>query len=373
MICIVLNSLGRGGAERSILLLAEELQRLGVPVQIVSLFNLPNEYPVPDALRGKVVRLGARSSLFALMRLRSHLACLRPKAVFSLMPQANLASVFIGRFLGLPVLTSERTTPTRFYRSRLKLFLGLLPHTFSRQAVFISHYALDHGLPDNAMGRIVRRNACVLHNPVPCPVPPNEASESRRVRMLRLQNWVQGGATRTAPLRLLIASRLVQGKGVLEFIESARDELATGSMELTIAGEGNLLVPLNELLLRQRLTSQVRLLGFVKDIQAVFAAADVVVLASESEGFGRVGFEAYQAGCLILGTPQNSFGHELSIPVPAWKTVTRLTPLKPALTSLASTAIPKHGEDISGMREALSIETHTQNFIDTVSSALRHV
>ncbi len=372
MICIVLNSLGRGGAERSILLLAEELLRQGVPVQIVSLFNLHDEYPVPDALRGQVVRLGARSSLFALLHLRSHLACLRPKAVFSLMPQANLASTLIGRFLGLSVLTSERTTPTLFYRSRFKLLLSLLPHTFSRRAVFISHYALDQGLPNHALGRVVRRNACVLHNPVPCPVPPYEARESRRVRLSRLQYWAERGTAGAAPLRLLIASRLVPGKGVLEFIESARDELATGSMELTIAGVGPLLDELQALLHRQGLASQVRLLGFVDDIQIVYAAADVVVLTSESEGFGRVGFEAYQAGCLVLGTPRNSFGHELSNSTPAWKVVPRLAPLKPALVALATSAVPESGEDINAMREALSTEAHARHFINIVSTVVRH-
>jgi glycosyltransferase involved in cell wall biosynthesis len=372
MICIVLNSLGRGGAERSILLLAEELLRQGVPVQIVSLFNLQDEYPVPDVLRGHVVRLSARSFLFALLRLRSHLACLRPKAVFSLMPQANLASVLIGRFLGLPVLTSERTTPTLFYRPRLKLFLSLLPHTFSQLAVFISHYALDHGLPNHALGQAVRRNACVLHNPVPCPVPAHEAGKSRCVRLSRLRRWAQGSMSGTTQLRLLIASRLVPGKGVLEFIESARDELATGSIKLTIAGEGTLLAPLQVLLKRQGLTSQVHLLGFVEDIQAVFATVDVVVLASESEGFGRVGFEAYQAGCLVLGTPRNSFGHELPTPAPAWRVVPQLAPLKTSLAALAASAVPESGEDINAMRESLSVEVHARNFLNTVSSVVRH-
>jgi glycosyltransferase involved in cell wall biosynthesis len=372
MICIVLNSIGRGGAERSILLLAEELLRQGVPVQIVSLFNLPDEYPVPDALRGKVVRLGSRSPLFALLRLRSHLGCLRPIAVFSLMSQANLASALIGCLLGLPVLTSERTTPTLFYRSRFKQFLSLVPHTFSRRAVFISHYALDHGLPNDALGRIVRRNACVLHNPVPCPVPTHLARESRRVRSLRLQLWAKGGAAGTEPLRLLIASRLVPGKGVLEFIESARDELSSGSMELTIAGVGPLLAPLQGLLQRQGLASQVHLLGFVDDIQTVYSSADVVVLTSESEGFGRVGFEAYQAGCLVLGTPRNSFGDELPTPTPAWKVVPQLAPLKPALAALAASAVPESGEDIDAMREALSIEAHARHFISIISTAVRH-
>jgi glycosyltransferase involved in cell wall biosynthesis len=372
MICIILNSLGRGGAERSILLLAEELLRQGVSVQIVSLFNLQDEYPVPNILRRHVVRLGASSSLFALLRLRSHLACLRPKVVFSLMPQANLASTFIGRFLGIPVLTSERTTPLLFYRSRLKLFLALLPHTVSRRAVFISHYALDQGLPNHVLGRVVRRNACVLHNPVPCPVLPLEACESRRIRLSRLQQWAQGGTACTAPLRLLIASRLVTGKGVLEFIESALDGLVIGSMELAIAGVGPLLAPLQALLQRHDLTSQVRLLGFVDDIQSVYASVDVVVLTSESEGFGRVGFEAYQAGCLVLGTPQNSFGHELPTSAPAWTVVPNLAPLKPALVALAASAVPESGEDINAMREALSIVTHAKHFMNIVSMVVRH-
>jgi len=372
MICIVLNSLGRGGAERSILLLAEELLRQAVPVQIVSMFNLHDEYPVPDALRGLVVRLGARSPLFALLRLYSHLACLRPKAVFSLMPQANLASTLIGCFLGLPVLTSERTTPTLFYRSKFKLFLSLLPHTFSQRAVFISHYALDQGLPSHALGRGVRRNSCVLHNPVHCPVPLREACESRCVRLSRLQNWAQNGTAGAAPLRLLIASRLVPGKGILEFIESAREGLASGSIELIIAGVGPLLAPLQALLQRQGLASQVRLLGFVDDIQTVYAVADVVVLTSESEGFGRVGFEAYQAGCLVLGTPRNSFGCELPTPTPAWKVVPHLTPLKPALAALAASVVPESGEDMSAMREALSIEAHARHFINIVSWVVRH-
>jgi len=219
----------------------------------------------------------------------------------------------------------------------------------------------------------VRRNACVLHNPVPCTVLPHEVRESRRVRLSRLQHWTEGGTAGTAPLRLLIASRLVPGKGVLEFIESARDELAAGSMELTIAGVGPLLAPLQALLQRQGLASQVRLLGFVDDIQTAYAASDVVVLTSESEGFGRVGFEAYQAGCLVLGTPRNSFGHELPTPTPAWKVVPHLAPLKPVLTALAASAVPEGGEDIDEMREALSIEAHARHFINIVSMVIRHV
>jgi glycosyltransferase involved in cell wall biosynthesis len=372
MIVFVLNSLGRGGAERSILLLAEELVRLGESVQIVCLFKVEDEYQIPEILNGKLFFLGSTSFMFALLRLSLHLLGLRPKIIFSLMPQANLASSFIGFFLGLSVLTSERTTPISFYRSRLKLSLSLIPHTISRRAVFISHYALEQGLPKNALGRAVFRNACVLHNPVHCSFPLAEACNSRLFRMSRLRRWVSGDMVNIDPLRLLIASRLVAGKGVMEFVETALDELATCSIQLIIAGVGPLLAPLQALVKRKGLSSMVHFLGYVDDIQTAYADADVVVLTSESEGFGRVGFEAYQAGCLVLGTQRNSFGHELQISTPAWKVLPHLAAIKPALLSLAGCTVPESGEDIDGMREALGIEAHARHFINIVSPVIHN-
>ncbi len=147
MICIIINSLGRGGAERSILLLVDELLRRGMRVQIVCLYALRDEYPLTGTLIDHVVRLGGTSFLQALTRLLGYMRRTQPHVLFSLMPQANLAALLVGRGLGLPVLTSERTTPTQFYTPAPKLFLALLPHALSARAVFISHYALQHGLP----------------------------------------------------------------------------------------------------------------------------------------------------------------------------------------------------------------------------------
>jgi glycosyltransferase involved in cell wall biosynthesis len=373
VISIVINSLGRGGAERSILLLTEELLRRGNPVQIVCLFDLPEEYPVPPALQTCVHRLRARSDWMALVQLRRYLANRRPRVVYALMPQSNLAAWLAGASLRLPVLTSERTTPTLFYRSKLKLLLSMLPHAFSRQAVFISHFALKQGLPTHALGSAVGRNACVLHNPVPSPVPWAEALDSRRARLRRLRSWARGNAAVARPLRLLLASRLVPGKGILEFVETAKELLLGGSMELSVAGAGPLQMQLLNLVESLGVAAQVHLRGFVEDIHAAYASADVVVLSSESEGFGRVGFEAYQAGCLVLGTPHNSFASEILAESPAWQVVPALSPLRTALLALASAAIPDDGEDMAAMREALGIERHTQNFIDIVSRAAPHV
>lgn len=372
LISIVINSLGRGGAERSILLLAEELLRRGERVQIVCLFVLRDEYALPDAVRGHVVRLEAASFAQGLARLHGQLRRVRPRALFSLMPQANLAALLAGRWLGLPVLTSERTTPLLFYAPAAKLNLALLPHVFSARAVFISQYALDHGLPANALGRAVRRNACVLHNPVPSPVPPALAQARRRLRLQRLRRWAaQGSAAGPAPLTLLLASRLVPGKGILEFLRAALELLVAG-VRVHIAGAGPLLGQVQDFAAAHGVAAQIEAPGFVEDIHAAYAEADVVVLSSSSEGFGRVGFEAYQAGCLVLGTERNSFGHEIVARTPAWHVCADLAPLVPALQALAQREIPDDGADIVAMQDALQIGTHADRFLATVAQALNH-
>ncbi len=372
MINIVINSLGRGGAERSVILLAEELLRQGKKVHIVCLFDTTDEYSVSEELLGCIHRLNAKSIWIALIKLWLHILYWRPCLLFSLMPQSNITTWLVAVFLRIPFLTSERTTPTLFYRSKFKLLLSLLPHVFSRKAVFISHYALNHGLPLSILGRAVHRNACVLHNPVISSIPCVEARDSRKIRVKNLRNWVQRNKSLSPPLRLLLASRLVKGKGVLEFVESARGMLVDGSIELTLAGTGPLLTPLQALVERLGISRRMHILGFVDDIQSAFAAVDVVVLTSESEGFGRVGFEAYLAGCLVIGTEYNSFVNELSILTPAWRVLTQLTPLETALAALAVSQVPENGEDINDMREALGIEAHARTFLDIVDDAVLH-
>lgn len=371
MIYIVINSLGKGGAERSVLELLAELVRLRVPARVLTLYAMSGEYPIDPALAAHVTRLGARSFVLALWRLFRRLRRVPGDRVFSLMPQSNLAAIVVGRLRGLPVVTSERTTPRLFYRPLPKMYAALLPHALADRSVFISRYALDNGLPDNAFGRRIRSRAQVLHNPVSCPVPLPEALQQRRARLRRLRAQPQDAAgAADGPLTLLLASRLVAGKGILEFLESAHDTLRKRHWQLVIAGEGPLRAEIEGLSARHGLQGRIELRGFVADIHAAYAQADVVVLTSFSEGFGRVGFEAYQAGCLVLGTMQNSFAAEVIPDAPAWHVVPDNQALAAALVPSTFASAPDDGSDIAAMRAALGIEAHTARFLSLCMEGL---
>lgn len=367
MLHIVLNSLGRGGAERSVLDLFGELLRRGHPVRLVLLHTLPNEYAVPEDLAPYVVRLGADSFVSTVSRLHRLLRATEGSRVFSLMPQANIVGVLVGRLLGLPTVTSERTTPSMFYKSPVKLALALSPHLFSSRSVFISHFALAHGLPRNAMGRAVRRKACVLHNPVSVPVPTAQAADRRLRHLARLRQFVSTGvAGPEQPLRLLLASRMVTGKGVIEFLETVASFIREAEVTVVLAGTGPLEPDIRQAALLLGINTKLEVLGFVDDISFEYARSDVVVLTSDSEGFGRVGFEAYLSGCLVIGLERNSFCSEIALTHPAWMVVKTFSMLGDSLDVLSRIEVPDNYEDIVAMKSALSVTTHTKHFLDII-------
>lgn len=373
MICIIANSLGRGGAERSALLLFAELVRREIPVQFVSLYTSAAEYPVDAALEPHMARLAAHSFIGGVGGLFRLFLRQRPRTVFSLMPQANLTAMIVCRALGLRVYSSERTTPIQSYRPRAKLMLALLPHVLSARAIFISHFALEHGLPNNALGRAVRRNASVLHNPVPSPVPLSIASERRNGRAARLRAWCEHSAADDRPtVSLLFASRLMPGKGILEVLTANRDWLRSGQVRVTIVGAGPMQDQLRHFIDTEKLHGYVELRGFVDDIWGAYEAADVVILSSRHEGFGRVGFEAYQSGCLLLGTWQNSFAAELVADAPGWLVMENLESIRTGLRELARRNIPADGADINVMAKELGVEVHADRFLDLISAKSGH-
>ncbi|MCK5535560.1 MAG: glycosyltransferase [Bacteroidales bacterium] len=71
---------------------------------------------------------------------------------------------------------------------------------------------------------------------------------------------------------------------------------------LNIVGEGEEKKNLERLILNLGLSEKVSLLGFREDIPALIASADLVVVSSHSEGFGRVVVETLFYGKLIIST-----------------------------------------------------------------------
>ena len=99
-----------------------------------------------------------------------------------------------------------------------------------------------------------------------------------------------------APLQLLFPSRLIREKGTIELLAACRQSWDYGlAFELLVAGAldtGNRSALTPDELAALHAEPRIRCLGHVDDMQALYAASDIVVLPSWREGLSRSLIEA---------------------------------------------------------------------------------
>jgi glycosyltransferase involved in cell wall biosynthesis len=105
---------------------------------------------------------------------------------------------------------------------------------------------------------------------------------------------------------LVTVARLTQPKGHCDLIEALallRDQWP--QLQCVCVGDGELRQPLEELAAASGLSSMCRFVGSRDDVTDFYAAADVVVLPSHSEGFPFVILEALAMGKPVIATGVN--------------------------------------------------------------------
>jgi glycosyltransferase involved in cell wall biosynthesis len=111
----------------------------------------------------------------------------------------------------------------------------------------------------------------------------------------------QAGSLGAAPLVVLGVGRLVDQKnfaGLLRAFAAARPKNAV----LKIAGDGEQRAELERLATTLGISEKVQFLGFVSDIPALMASADLFVLSSDYEGLPAVVVEALACNCPVIST-----------------------------------------------------------------------
>jgi len=107
-----------------------------------------------------------------------------------------------------------------------------------------------------------------------------------------------------AKIRCVIVGTLQEGKGQADAIRATLQLLRKGiESELIIVGDGDQQYRdyLHELVRRGKLETRVRLVGFKEDPFPFMQAADVVLMCSRHEAFGRVTVEALKLGKPVIG------------------------------------------------------------------------
>jgi len=285
-VALVISSLGLGGAERSLCLLAGGLARRGHEVHVLS-FAKPDAapfFPLDAAVRLHGLDLtgparsawgGLRGNARRAVRLRRSFRELRPDVAIGFMDTTNVLCLLAGLGLGLPVIATEHTDPDRHDIGRAWNFLRRVSYPLAAR-VTTQTEAVRGKLP----GRV-----SVIPNPVAPPAPDMHTGALPDMR------------SDAHDRQLLALGRLAPEKG-FDLLLEAFASLAPShpNWKLSILGEG----PQRTRLEAQRrslgLEGRVDLPGAVRDPGPWLRRADIFVLPSRFEGFSNALCEALAHG-----------------------------------------------------------------------------
>jgi glycosyltransferase involved in cell wall biosynthesis len=293
-------SLRGGGAERVFVLMANELAARG---HDVTLFTWNAEGPNAALLSPRVKLLdlgltihgesyGKPATLRGLWRSIQVLRRLNPNVVFSAPEFANLIIALAlllsrSRAKFFPSFHAAKSLPSSGIGARLAIWLSKLVASRATSAVAVSQGIgrdlAERGFPPS---RIV-----VINNPLP-PVTQKAATYP----------WQDELAAMGDGPVLAAVGRLVPVKDHKTLFEACAMLDINRPWRLAIFGEGPLEAELKAYAAKLGIGDRVLFAGYVDDPMACYAAADLVVLSSLSEGFGNVLIEAMASGVPVVST-----------------------------------------------------------------------
>lgn len=287
-VALVISTLGTGGAERAMAELSAHLAGAGWQVALATLESGAEAdfYATPASVRRIRLRRASPSPGLAgkltanrarIVALREWLRIERPAVVLSFMETTNVLCLLAAAGLRLPVVVAERTDPSmhRTVPAAWRLARRLL----YRQAAAVVAQTEPAA---TWLHRHCRTPAQVIPNALRALPPPPRAGRENLI---------------------LSVGRLEPVKGLDILLRAfARIAQRHPQWRLAIIGEGPLRASLEGLADELGVAGQVTWLGRRSDIEAWYARAAVVALASRYEGFPNVLLEAMGMGAAVVST-----------------------------------------------------------------------
>jgi GalNAc-alpha-(1->4)-GalNAc-alpha-(1->3)-diNAcBac-PP-undecaprenol alpha-1,4-N-acetyl-D-galactosaminyltransferase len=288
----MISSLGPGGAERVMTLLADALAARGHDVCLLTLadpngdfFSVgPRVRRVALALSGdsKTTLQAVRNNLCRVRAIRRAVSDNAPEAIISFMTNTNVLAILACSRLPVRVIVSERVDPRGHRVERLWSVLRLLLYRRA-DALVVQTGEAAAWFRQRLPGRVA---VTAIANPV-----------------ARVGEAPSPTVTRIPRPFILAAGRLVHQKGFDLLITAfAKVTERCPSLRLAIAGEGPDRAALLELATRLGLETRVFLLGRVAALPALMRQAHAFVLSSRYEGFPNVLLEALANGLPVVST-----------------------------------------------------------------------
>lgn len=286
-VALVVTDLQRGGTPLRLARLARGLRVAGLDVHVGC---LAGPGPVGQALERdgiSVFSCGAAASRDwgALARLRANLVRIRPDLIHSSLTHANVACRLIGRWLGIPVVSStatievERRWHLRLERWTARLDCGHIVNS----AALAAHVREAFRIPPERIHVVPP-----FVDPWPTRV---DRAAARRLLDLPPDTFVVLWAGRFDPVKRL------------DLLLDAAARLPEPDWRFVLAGDGPLRGAIEQRVAREsQLTQRVRIAGWLDDLSTALSAADVFAFPSLTEGTPNAVLTAMAAGVPVVGS-----------------------------------------------------------------------
>ena len=288
----VAGNLACGGAQRSMLVTAEELARRGHQITVVTLESSATDFfEVPAAVTRHSTDLGLRLSLSPgelfkvrgrLRRLRRELRATRPDVVISVEHRIGVVVLMATWGTRLPVFVWEHGALRTF---RFKLVLGLLRRLLYRRAEAV--VSVSDGL-DESLSWLPSDRRHVIRNPI-MRLPDDPVPQDLLEAVDDSKRWV------------VSMGRLYPVKGYDLLLRSwALVAPSLPDCQLIVIGEGSDRPALDALRDELDLGSSVALVGQVSKPFGLLKRAAVYVMSSRAEGYPMTLLEAMASGLPVV-------------------------------------------------------------------------
>lgn len=278
-ITFVVTSMGRGGAERVVSILANYYASIDWQVHIVMLWHDILEYELDERIKVHTLSKDGGNPYIKIpgriIALRKLIKSIAPTAVVSFIAQNNIISYIATRGLNVRFIPSERIDPASVKRG--KLYTKVLDRVYAHATVSV----LQTKRARNYFPEKVRKNSVVIYNPVTVRC----AAEPEREKLI----VTAGRLEKQKNHKMLISA-------FQEFHKYFKD------YKLVIYGEGSMREELESFVKECGLEDEVKLPGNVSDVQDKMAKAEIFALSSNYEGMSNSLMEAMAIGLPCIAT-----------------------------------------------------------------------
>lgn len=288
-LALVISSLGGGGAERVMTLLANAWARRGDTVTLITLASSQmDRYALDPAVHRIALDVAGNSNhvlaalghnFVRIRALRRAIATLRPDVVISFIAESNVRVLLAAAGLRVPVIISERTFLNGHHMRGVWRTLRRWSYPRATRIVAQTRRCAAD------LEALVRRRVDVIANPV-------------TTEPVHADGTAPDGA---AGHTLLAVGRLSPEKG-FDLLIAAFAQVAArhADWNLVILGEGPLRAALTQAIAAHGLAGRITMPGFDAHVRAAMRSADLFVLSSRYEGFPNALLEAMTEGLACI-------------------------------------------------------------------------